>query len=293
MGARSRNWLLILAALLVLALASVWSRPEPVRTAYFDGPTPMVIAHQGGDGLRPSNTMLAFQHAVDLGVDVLEMDVQQSADGELVLMHDDTVDRTTDGSGPIAAMTLAELRRLDAAYHWPYTGSERPYRGLGVRVPTLDEVLTRFPQMRFNIEIKPDGPQTARALCEHLQAAGLGSRTLVASFHPEAMGAFRGACPGVATSAYESEAFWSYVRVRLGLWRWIRNPVLAVQVPPESRGIDLTAAAFLDAARRAGLHVDIWTVNDSEQMRRLAARGVGGIITDRPDRLLAVLGRGG
>lgn len=281
---------IVLGLILMLGLGS--APPDAAASlGYFAGPRPMVIAHQGGDGLRPSNTLPAFQHAADLGVDVLEMDVHQTRDGALVLMHDTTVDRTTDGSGALEDLTLAEVRALDAAYHWPYDGSQRPYRGLGIGVPTLEEVVTRHRSLRFNIEIKPPSAAVGRALCDELTRLGIVDQVLVASFHSQAMDAFRAACPGIATSGYESEVRRFYIAYRLGLWRFAGPQIQALQVPPRSGGFDLTEAGFFAAARSRGLHVDVWTVNDAEQMRTLVDRGVAGIITDRPDLLLEVLGR--
>jgi glycerophosphoryl diester phosphodiesterase len=296
MRPRTRNWLLIFAALLLLVLANRLVPPPELVSVYFDVARPMVIAHQGGDGLRPSNTLLAFQHAADLGVDVLELDVHLTRDGALVVMHDATVERTTDGSGALAEMTLEEVKTLDAAYHWPHRiskpqGDERLYRGRGVKVPTLAEVVTRFPELRFNVEIKPAEADAGRAVCDELQRLGLADRVLVASFHPQAMDAFRDACPAVPTSGYESEVRWFYLQYRLGLWRFARPSTPALQVPRRAGGYDLTEAGFIAAATARGVHLDYWTINDPQEMRTLVERGAGGIITDRPDLLLKVLGR--
>jgi len=274
----------------MILLAQRLTPPAEITSSYFDAPRPMVIAHQGGDGLRPSNTLLAFQHAVDLGVDVLEMDVHRTADGALVLMHDATVDRTTDGSGALAAMTLAEVRTLDAAFHWPYQGETWPYRGRGVRVPTLAEVVERFPSLRYNVEIKPDSAEVGAALCDELTRLGAAQRVLVASFHADAMAGFRRACPQVPTSAHRSEMNWFYLRYRLGLG-WLTSPTaVALQLPQRYEDYDFTEPDFIRAAND-GLHLDFWTVNDAEEMRLLVERGAGGIITDRPDVLLEVLDR--
>lgn len=290
MSPRQRNWLLILAVVVMILLAQRLSPPTEISSSYFDGPRPMVIAHQGGDGLRPSNTLLAFQHAVDLGADVLEMDVHRTADGALVVMHDATVDRTTDGSGALADLTLAEVQALDAAYHWPYAGAARPYRGRGVQVPTLAEVIERFPTLRYNVEIKPDVAEVGAALCHELTRLQAARRVLVASFHADAMAGFRRECPGVPTSAHRSEANWFYLRYRLGLG-WLTSPAaMALQLPQNHDGYDFTEPDFIRAATD-DVHLDFWTVNDRDEMRLLVERGAGGIITDRPDLLLEILGR--
>jgi glycerophosphoryl diester phosphodiesterase len=280
----------VFATLVMMTLLPDQQAPA-LATRYFDGSGPLVIAHQGGDGLRPSNTLPAFAHAVALGADVLEMDVHQTRDGVFVVMHDDTVDRTTDGSGTLRDLTLAEVRALDAAHHWPYAGEERPWRGQDIRVPTMAEVIAQHPDLRFNIEIKPASAAVGEALCGELTRLGVTEQVLVASFHPAALNAFRAACPTVPTSAFEREVRWFYLQYRLGLWRFAKPSMAAIQVPQRAAGIDLTDAGFLAAARSRGLHVDFWTVNDADEMRTLIERGAGGIITDRPDLLLEVLER--
>ena len=124
---------------------------------FLAGGNPLVMAHRGGQGLWPPNTLFAFERAVEMGADILEMDIHASADGVLIVHHDDTVDRTTNGSGAIRDHTLTELKELDAGYHWSADGGETyPFRGKGMRIPTLEEVLEAFPKTRLNIDIKPD-----------------------------------------------------------------------------------------------------------------------------------------
>ncbi|TDJ23065.1 MAG: glycerophosphodiester phosphodiesterase [Gammaproteobacteria bacterium] len=291
MSRKARNWVLILIVMMFIIVIRATTSSPIQPTAYFDVPQPMVIAHQGGDGLRPGNTLVAFQYAVELGVDVLEMDVHASSDGILVLMHDTTVDRTTNGTGPISELTLLNLKELDAGYHWPYSGDVWPYRDKGVNIPTLDEVLRRFPDMRFNIEIKQTEPSIAEELCAMLQQFGLGPRTLVAAYERAPIIEFRENCPNVATTAFDLEVVWFVAYQKLRLTKLYHPVAHAMQLPPESLGIDLTSSTFLAAANERGMHVDIWTVNDPGRMRLLIDKGVGGIITDRPDEMLAILGR--
>src|SRR5512136_1719024 len=116
----------------------------------------LLMAHRGGEGRWPSNTLFAFEQAVRLGVDALEMDIQRTADGVIVVRHDPFVESTTDGSGVIHDFTLAELKRLDAGYTWTQDGGQTfPYRGRGITIPTLKEVFQAFPDMNLNIDIKP------------------------------------------------------------------------------------------------------------------------------------------
>ena len=253
----------------------------------------MVIAHQGGNHLRPDNTMEAFRHAVDLGVDVLEMDVHATSDGVLVVIHDETVDRTTDGTGFVKDLTLAEIQGLDAAFNWPHhlDTDERPYRAQGIGVPTLEEVLRAFPDMPMTIEIKQADPPIVEPFGELLQRYDREQNTVVASFHPEVMRDFRASFPDFATSGVQPEilTFFILKTVFLG---WVYGPPMeAFQVPEEFGNLRVITRRFVTSAQRRGLDVHVWTVNEREAMERILDSGVDGIITDRPDLLLEVLGR--
>jgi glycerophosphoryl diester phosphodiesterase len=292
LNTRRRNWLLLgavgaVGAVGVVVIASGTAfKPDRAPTRYFDTTRPAVIAHQGGDGTLPGNTLEAFLHADSLGVDVLEMDVHQTRDGVLVLMHDASVDRTTNGTGAIMEMDLATLQALDAAWHWPFDGTAA-HRGRGFRVPTLESVLGKFPQQRFNIEIKQAAPSIGAALCVLLRLQGAVERTLVASFHRTALGDFRQVCPEVATSAHRWEVTGFLVAERIGL-PGLLTQAHALQVPLEQYGITLTAVDRIEAAHHQGLYVDAWTLNEAGTIRDAFRRGVDGVITDRPDIALAV-----
>ena len=278
--------LIVAAALVAVALLT----PPAPEFAFFESDRPMVIAHQGGEGLRPSNTLIAFENAVALGVDVLEMDVHSTADGALVLIHDDTVDRTTDGTGRVNDFTLAELQQLDAGEYWTADdGATTPYRGQGVRIPTLDEVLTAFPQMKFNIEIKQVEPSIAASLCEALRAHDLTDRTLVASFHPTAMNEFRAACPEVASSMVEDEIRPFFILNTIFLGALYSPPGAAFQVPEYSGSLHVLTPRFVRGAHGNNVAVHPWTIDDPADMARFLDMGVDGIITDRPDLMIEVI----
>jgi glycerophosphoryl diester phosphodiesterase len=284
-----------MAAPLVVAWIAWWwlSFVPATPTAYFEGAGPggpvRVIAHQGGDGLMPGNTLMALAHAHDLGADVLEFDVHATADGELVAIHDATVDRTTDGTGAIAAMSFAESQGLDAAHDWPGGTLRPPYRGAGIHIPAVRAILAAFPSSsRFNLELKVDADAPAITLCRLLREGAAGGRVLVASMHDRTMAAFRAACPEVATSATASEVRRFLVLTRLGLRGLYRSRALALQVPRRAGGIQVLDADFVADAHALGLHVDVWTVNTREELRAMIALGVDGVITDRPDLALAV-----
>lgn len=284
--------LLVIGLLAYLFFA--WLAVPRLSHPFFeDIPDVLVIAHQGGDGLWPSNTIYAFEQATEMGVDVLEMDIHLTADGVIVLSHDDTVDRLTDGSGLIKEMTFAELQELDAAYDWSEDdqGNEFPFRGQGIQIPSLHQVLMAFPEMPMNIEIKQAEPSMVVEVCDLIRAHGKQEDVLIASFHPETMRDFRQTCPEVATSATEEEIRPYYVLNRLFLDGAYRPPAEAFQVPEYSGDLHVVTHRFVQGTRKHNVDVHVWTVDETADMQRLLDLGVDGIITDRPDRLLELLGR--
>ena len=245
---------------------------------------PLIFAHQGGADLWPSNTLLAFENAARLGVDVLELDVHLTADNELVVIHDHTVDRTTNGSGSVDEMTVAELKALDAAYNFsPDGGVTYPYRGQGVTIPTLAEVFTAFPDYRINIEIKDDSLDAARRLSDLIDEFGAQKRVIVVSFHDDPLKAFRKMQPHVATAAGPSETRAFYILSTLMLWRFHRPHADAYQVPLSYGIARFDNPQFIQRAHRLNQQVHFWTINDADEMRRLLEMGADGIMTDRPD----------
>ena len=277
--------------LLLYGGASLASRPIAANV-FTSAAEPLVIAHQGGEKIWPSNTMYAFERAVDLGVDVLEMDAHATADGVLVLMHDDTVDRTTDGSGAIKDLTLADIQTLDAGHYWSDDdGATYPFRDQGITVPTLESLFVRYPDFPMNIEIKPDDAAVAHTLCELIRAHDKSDHVLIASFHPAPMDAFRAACPEVATSGVEGEIRIFFGLNTLLLGATYQPATAAFQVPEYSGDIHVVTGRFIRGAHRHNIAVHVWTVNETTDMQRFVDLGVDGIITDRPDRLLALLGR--
>lgn len=294
------KWLLatltvIVAAVAVIGFVAVTARPAP-NHPYFPAENPgvHVIAHRGGAALRPENTLEAFAHAVAIGADVLEMDVQPSADSAIVVIHDATVDRTTDGRGRVDSFTLEELRKLDAGHNWSSDGGHSfPYRGQAIRIPALEEVFSRFPRTRMIVEMKHGGPALARPLCDLVRRSRMTEKALVASLNVGAVAAFRSACPEVLTAMSVTEARIFHSAHRAGLEFIYSPPVMALLIPDRLRGQTLATAELVKAAHARNLRVHVWTLNDEERMRQLAQMGVDGIMTDWPDRLLALLGRTG
>ena len=250
----------------------------------------LVLAHRGGAGLWPENTAHAFRQSVALGVDVLEMDLHSTSDGALVIIHDATVERTTNGAGRVNALTLAELKKLDAGYRWTNDGGRTfPFRGKGIAVPTLGEVLDEFPQALLNIDIKQAQPSLVKPFCRALRERRATGRATVASFNSQVLAEFRRECPEVRTSASFDEVMALASDLQAG--RDIaadKTRTRLVQVPETAFGRAWLTAELVAAAHRGGLEIHIWTVNDEAAMRRLVALGVDGIVTDYPDKLIAV-----
>lgn len=258
--------------------------------AQFDH-SPIVIAHRGGAGLRPENTMLAFSNAVTLGVDLLELDVHRTTDDQLVIIHDDTLERTTNGTGNVNEKTLSELQQLDAGYSWSADdGKTFPYRGQGVIIPTLEELFTAYPTMAMNIEIKGSNPEIAEELCQMIRQHHKENSVLVASFNKKPLDNFRQICPEIATTAAEDEvrSFFYLFLVRLS-YLYKNDRMLALQLPEEGGGFKLLTKELINAAHERGIRVDAWTINESADIERLLPLGLDGIITDYPDRALKII----
>ena len=277
---------------------------------------PLNIAHQGGEIEAPSDTLYAFKTSKQKGADVIETDVHLTADGHVVVLHDDTVDRTTNGTGSVEQMTLEEVKQLDAAYwfiegegtvHDPSrpatdftwrgvaTGERPPPAGFepnDFKIPTLAEVLAEFPGTYLNIELKPTVAMTGRleaAVAELLRAHDRSDDTIVVSFNDQSVEIFKTLAPEIHTAPGTAQvaAFWSSSQ---GPAPGTPNPQhVALQVPEAFNGLTITSPDFVADAHANNLAVHVWTVNDAADMRRLLAWGVDGIMTDRPTLLEQVL----
>jgi glycerophosphoryl diester phosphodiesterase len=223
---------------------------------------PLVFAHRGGGKIGPENTIAAFDRGLSAGADGLELDVHLSRDGIVVVHHDATLDRTTRATGRLANRTAGELAQLD--------------------VPTLREVLARYTDTRIIIELKEAGPALARAVVDEVRRARAAQRVCLGSFSRSALRAARAIAPDIATSGARFE-------VRMALYRsWCgispgRVPYQAFQVPETSGSTRVVSPRFVEIAHKAGIAVQVWTVDEPEDIRRLLGWGVDGIISDRPD----------
>ncbi len=277
---------------------------------------PQVFAHRGGAALRPENTLLAFDHGLLLGADGLEFDVHLSRDGVVVVHHDSTLERTTNGRGPIAGLTAGELADLDAGYWFtPPAGSSpapagqpppppagdlratagqaalHPFRGLAGGVPTLRQVLDRYPTAALIIELKVNDPVLALRTIDEVRSAGALERVAVGSFGTRVLRAAREYEPRILSGASREETRLALYRSRIH-WPVRKPPNDAFQVPELSGSTRVVSPRFVRHAHETGVAVQVWTVNDASDMRRLLEWGVDGLISDRPDIAVEVVREG-
>jgi glycerophosphoryl diester phosphodiesterase len=240
-----------------------------------------VIAHRGGSKLRPENTLVAFDHAQSIGADAIECDVHLSRDGEAVVIHDPTLERTTDARGPVSALSAADLARVDAGFRFgPAQG--HPHRGIGAYVPRLAEVLERMAAMPLIVEIKGDRPEVADTVVGVIADARALDRVIIGGFSQTVLERARRLHKDAVTSASKAEARWALYR------SYVRMPPTdpqywVFQVPYRFRGRRRFRRAFVETVGRINLPVQEWVVDDANDMRRLIDWGANGIITDRPD----------
>jgi len=278
-----------LAAILALLMAGMRLRTGPAPDyAYYDRPQFRIIAHRGGMGLGPENTIETFERGLAAGADVLDMDIRMTRDGELVIMHDATVDRTTDGSGAVRDMDLRDIKKLNAGFHWLPEGEGPGFSNRKILIPTVAEVFQAFPNTLLVMEIKDDNPATVDILCELLATYQKTDSVLVASMHSSVLSRFREICPEVATSAGPGTVMKFYVLNKFGLTSLSAWDVAALQVPLSDGKRRIVTPDFVSAAHRRNIKVEVWTINDVENMQQLIEAGVDGIFTDFPDRLKTV-----
>jgi glycerophosphoryl diester phosphodiesterase len=291
------------AALLLTLAAIACQGRRSVTPPLPDVPRPIVFAHRGGSGEAPENTLRAMQAALAANPDVaIELDVRRSRDGHLVIIHDATVDRTTDGTGKVAELTLAELRRLDAG-HCATPGVGRgtasprackdvppgeprlsfPFRGQGYRIPTLAEVLAGLPTgTLIGVEVKAPGFEAAVA--ELLRKSGRQGRLMVGSGQDEVAARLRALLPEVPQYFPRSAGVRFAAAAKFTNGALARPDYQVFAVPLKGAGLRLDTAGMIRAAHAAGVMIAFWTINDPAEMDRLVRLGADGIITDYPGR---------
>jgi glycerophosphoryl diester phosphodiesterase len=254
--------------------------------AFFAGPRPRLFAHRGASGEAPENTLRAFELGLARGAPYVETDARLTRDGEVVLLHDADLDRTTEGSGAVSEWTFRELDRLDAGYRFSPDGRHFPFRGLGLRVPRLRELLDAFPQARVNVEIKGTDPSLAEPVVEVIRAARAEHRALLAAADDAVLDRVLHLDPGTAIGSSTGDVIALIRAVVEGRLASHVPRGHALQVPPAFMGRALVTPELIAAAHAKGLEVHVWMVDEPAEMQRLLALGVDGLMSDFPDRLV-------
>jgi glycerophosphoryl diester phosphodiesterase len=287
--------IIFFALLIFLLVVNLFPVKQIKQKGFFNHDRPLVIAHQGGELLAPSNTMTAFENAAEMGVDVLETDIHITKDGYLVTIHDPSVDRTTNGKGKVADLTLAEIQELDAGYHFKDLEGKYSFRGKGVYIPTVDEMFQTFGDLKIEIEIKDDNPpekidEIASKLWDLIEKYQMEERILISSFDQDILKTFDKYANGtVAVTAGRQEVKNFVVFHKFYLRNLYVPKVDAFQIPVEDSGFDLTDQKLIDGAHRLGMEVHYWTIDDRGTMEKLIDAGADAILTNRPDLLLELL----
>ncbi len=253
---------------------------------YFDVTRPHLFAHRGASGLAPENTLVAFERARAAGLVYLEMDCHATADGEIVICHDPTLERTTNGRGLIREHRFAELEQLDAGYRFSSDGIRFPFRDTGVRIPRLSEVLTQLPNVRINLEIKQADPPVVDLVVDLLRRHDACQRTLLAAEEDSILDEIRSSAAGTALGSSREDVMLFYAALDAGKIDAFEPRGHALQIPPRALGRELITPEMLEAARQLGLFVHVWTINDPREIRALLASGVDGVMSDFPQYLL-------
>jgi len=249
---------------------------------FFQRGRPRVFAHRGGAALAPENTLAAFELGLRAGADGIELDVHLSAEGVPVVVHDLTLDRTTNASGPVALRTAAELARVDTGWHFAGARGDFPFRGQGLGIPTLRDVLQRHRGVPVIIEMKLDSEEMGLRVADDIRAAGAEGTACAAGYGATSAAAVRRILPHVATSACHAEVRLAVYR-SWGGWPVKRPPFDGYQVPEHAGRIRIVSPRFIRHAHAAGLEVQVWTVDTEPDMGRLLGWGADALISNRPD----------
>jgi len=259
---------------------------------FFAEPIPRLFAHRGASGEAPENTLVAFRRAVEMGMIYAELDVHASRDGHVVVIHDATLERTTNGHGRVRDLPLGDLQKVDAGYYFsPDNGQTFPFRAAGVQIPTLVEVLQGFPTLHFTIEIKQTDPPIADRVIAVVRSCGREEQVLLASEYDAVLARVRALAPGIATNFGYAEVLDFIQRAATNQLADYQALGQAFQIPPEFQGIPLVTSQTVAAAHAFNCEMHVWTIDDPPEMGRLLDLGVDGIMSNFPARLLDVVRR--
>lgn len=242
-----------------------------------------LYAHRGAAAERPENTMPAFERALEIGVDALELDVHLTRDGQLIVAHDETAQRMAAVPRAWAELDLLDAQRLDVGWGFVAPDGTRPFAGQGIGVPRFEDVLAAFPDVRINVDIKGND-RAVGAMLEVVTRAHAAERVTIASFHARNMLAVRRRGYGGETALAQAEVA-ALLALPALLWRQLPLTGTAAQVPVAQRGLRFDRPAFIAKCHSLGLRADFWTVDDPAEAERLLALGADGIITNDPAAL--------
>lgn len=261
------------------AITATIEKPTLTIKKYFDCPCPQLMAHRGASGAYPDSTLLAFEKALEMGSDILELDVHLSKDGKIIVSHDDSLLRTTGFDWKIDEKSFKEIETLDAGFTFQNSEGEFPYRDKGLKIITLGQLVKAFPTARFNIEIKSNSKKLAHKLRKYIRKKKLGERVVVASKYSLALKAYRGTGEQASmTSANLNDIVWAYID-------WVFNRDLS-DAPYEILQLPYAYVnqSLVDYFHKNNKQVHVWTVNDTEDIRSMLMLGVDGVMTDYPER---------
>ena len=259
-----------------------------MKHPYLDLPLPISIGHRGAAGHAPENTVPSFELALQQGAAILESDLHASADGEIIMLHDPLLERTSNHTGPCDKLDYRALQALDAGYHFKDNDGNFPFRNQDIYIPSLKECLNSFPKARWNLEIKAKGQELLQSVFDIVEAAESEEHVLLAAADHNIMqslrleAARRHSKIAIGTSSSEVVAFLKCMAEK----KPPQADLLALQVPESFGSQTLVTQEFVDYAHEFDIQVHVWTVNEAASMEALLRRGVDGIITDYPDRLL-------
>jgi glycerophosphoryl diester phosphodiesterase len=262
-----------------------------LESDFFDQPRPRIFGHRGSSGTHPENTIASFQAAVDAGARYLETDVHMTRDGEIVVSHDDDLERMCGRPGLIREMNCNDILAADAGYTFSPVGSDPkdfPFRGKGIRIARLVELLSTFPKLRFNIDLKPEQASILEPTLKVIDAAGMRRNVLLACEHQNRLDEIRAAAPEIPTSFgyFEIAGFMQAMASKDASYHPRGD---ALEIPPEHYSWKLATPETIAMAHRHGVEVYIWTVNEEPEMRALLDLGVDGIMSDFPALALSVV----
>lgn len=256
---------------------------------------PIVLAHRGGSKLAPENTLAAFNRSAELGVNGFEVDIRMTNDEEILVFHDEYIDRTTDGAGRVADLSLEQLRAFDLGYHFIDLEGQHSFRGKDEKVVLLRELFEKFPQMYINIDIK-DAPETYEGslvpskLWRLIESLGVHDRVVVTSFYDEQIDRFNlYAQNRIAVGAGENEIRKAYTAFTSQFGHLYQPRADVFQIPTKSSVFRLDSARFIAFLENLNIPVHYWIIDEPDVMRALIASGAKGIITDRPDLALSLI----